>query len=216
MMCGCMSMPVSAATLAPFAASQRPHHPGLRPRCHRRLFDVRGPAQVRLCAQTHFDAVLHRAGNTPTITASSFTTGPTAGFATTTIVGTRAGGAIAGAWALFQHLGRDGYTAIADQLLTGIEQLRAGVADIPGLTVLGRPELSIVAIGADGLDIFRVAEHMRDKGWVPGLLQEPKALHRMMSMLHVASMPAYLDDLKAATEATRSERSDASELRAEY
>ncbi|MGI9478108.1 MAG: pyridoxal phosphate-dependent decarboxylase family protein [Hyphomicrobiaceae bacterium] len=141
---------------------------------------------------------------------------PNGRFATTTIVGTRAGGAIAGAWALFQHLGRDGYTAIADQLLTGIEQLRAGVADIPGLTVLGRPELSIVAIGGDGLDIFRVAEHMRDKGWVPGLLQEPKALHRMMSMLHVASMPAYLDDLTAATEATRSERSDASELRAEY
>ncbi|MFY0611292.1 MAG: aspartate aminotransferase family protein [Hyphomicrobiaceae bacterium] len=142
---------------------------------------------------------------------------PNGRFATTTIVGTRAGGAIAGAWALFQHLGRDGYTAIADELLTGIEQLRAGVADIGGLSVLGRPELSIVAIGAaDDLDIFRVAEHMRDQGWVPGLLQQPKALHRMMSMLHVASMPDYLNDLRAATDQTRSEQSGASALRAEY
>ena len=33
------------------------------------------------------------------------------------------------------------------------------------------------AIAADDLDIFRVAEHMRENAWVPGLLQQPKALH---------------------------------------
>ena len=51
---------------------------------------------------------------------------------------------------------------------------------------------------------------------MPGLLQQPKALHRMMSMLHVASMPDYLTDLAAATEKTRSEDATASALRAEY
>src|SRR6056297_2616488 len=55
---------------------------------------------------------------------------PNGRFATATIVGTRAGGAIAGAWALMQHLGRDGYEAIADDLMTGIEELRAGVEAI--------------------------------------------------------------------------------------
>lgn len=141
---------------------------------------------------------------------------PNGRFATTTIVGTRAGGAIAGAWALFQHLGRDGYTAIADELLSGIELLRGGVAETPGLSVLGAPPLSIVAIGGDDVDIFRVAELMREKAWVPGLLQEPKALHRMMSMLHVASMPEYLSDLRAATASVRQETAGQSELRAEY
>jgi hypothetical protein len=82
--------------------------------------------------------------------------------------------------------------------------------------VLGQPPLSIVTIAADGFDIFRVAEHMREMGWVPGLLQEPKALHRMMSMLHVASMPDYLRDLRAATEKTRAEQSGGSKLQAEY
>lgn len=141
---------------------------------------------------------------------------PNGRFATTTIVGTRAGGAIAGAWALFQHLGRDGYTAIADELMGGIELLRDGVAEIPGLSVLGAPPLSIVAIGGDDVDIFQVAELMREKAWVPGLLQEPKALHRMMSMLHVASMPAYLKDLREATANARQEQAGQSALRAEY
>ncbi len=141
---------------------------------------------------------------------------PNGRFATTTIVGTRAGGAIAGAWALFQHLGRDGYTAIAHELMSGIEMLRDGVRDISGLTVLGDPALSIVSIAANDFDVFRVAEHMRAKAWVPGLLQKPKALHRMMSMLHVASMPDYLRDLREATDKTRNEEVGGSELRAEY
>ena len=113
-------------------------------------------------------------------------------------------------------MGRDGYTAIADELLSGIEMYRAGVTAIPGLKVLGDPGLSIVAVGAEDLDIFRVAEMMQAKNWVPGLLQEPKALHRMMSMLHVPSIPDYLVDLGTAVDAVRSEGFGTAEIRAEY
>ncbi|MEM9358636.1 MAG: aminotransferase class I/II-fold pyridoxal phosphate-dependent enzyme, partial [Pseudomonadota bacterium] len=141
---------------------------------------------------------------------------PNGRFATTTIVGTRAGGAIAGAWALFQHLGRDGYTAIADDLMTGIEAYRDGIAGIDDLQVLGGPELSIVAVGSETIDVFRVAESMQEKGWVPGLLQQPKALHRMMSMLHVASMPQYLEDLSSATALIAQNQEKAATIAAEY
>ena len=71
---------------------------------------------------------------------------PNGRFATTTIVGTRAGGAIAGAWALFQHLGRDGYTAIADELDDRHRDAARWCSDIAGLKVLGDPALSIVSI----------------------------------------------------------------------
>ncbi|MEM8972475.1 MAG: aminotransferase class I/II-fold pyridoxal phosphate-dependent enzyme [Pseudomonadota bacterium] len=141
---------------------------------------------------------------------------PNGRFATTTIVGTRAGGAIAGAWALFQHLGREGYTAIANDLMTGIETYREGVAGLDDLQVLGAPELSIVAVGSETLDVFRVAESMQEKGWVPGLLQKPKALHRMMSMLHVASMPQYLEDLSTATALIAADQEKAATIAAEY
>jgi len=143
---------------------------------------------------------------------------PNGRFATTTIVGTRAGGAIAGAWALMQHLGRDGYTKIAEDLLTGMDQYLTGVADIPGLAVLGAPPLSIIAVGSTdpALDIFRVAERMQTDNWVPGLLQQPKALHRMMSMLHVPSMPEYLTDLRDAVAAVRLENTGSATIKAEY
>lgn len=141
---------------------------------------------------------------------------PNGRFATTTIVGTRAGGAIAGAWALFHHLGRDGYTEIADRLMTGIEHYRDGIAAIEGLNVLGTPELSIVAVGSDELDVFAIAEHMQEKGWVPGLLQKPKALHRMMSMLHVPSMNQYLEDLSAITAGIAAGEAKGATIAAEY
>ncbi len=141
---------------------------------------------------------------------------PNGRFATTTIVGTRAGGAIAGAWALFHHLGRDGYTEIADRLMTGIEHYRDGIAAIEGLNVLGTPELSIVAVGSDELDVFAIAEHMQEKGWVPGLLQKPKALHRMMSMLHVPSMSQYLEDLSAITAGIAAGEAKGATIAAEY
>ncbi len=141
---------------------------------------------------------------------------PNGRFATTTIVGTRAGGAIAGAWALFHHLGREGYGAIAEDLMAGIAQYRDGVGAIDGLSVLGDPELSIVAFGADGFDIFQVAEALQAKGWTPGLLQEPKAIHRMMSMLHVPVIAEYLRDLAAAVEAIHAGVSGSAQIAAEY
>ena len=142
---------------------------------------------------------------------------PNGRFQTNTIVGTRAGGAIAGAWALFQHLGREGYSRIARDLLDGIGRYRSGIEAIEGLSVVGEPLLSIVAVQShdDAVDIFAVAEKMHEKGWVPGLVQRPKALHRMMSMLHVPAIDAYLTDLDDAVKAVRA-GGGASALKATY
>ncbi len=141
---------------------------------------------------------------------------PNGRFVTTTIVGTRAGGAIAGAWALFKGLGRSGYCTIAESLMEGVATYRAGISALSGFSVLGDPELSIVAFAAEDMDIFEVAEVMKDKGWVAGLLQEPKAIHRMMSMLHVPMMDAYLADLRSAVDHVRRRGTGAGGLTAEY
>jgi sphinganine-1-phosphate aldolase len=98
-----------------------------------------------------------------------------------------------------------------------VDAYRQGIADIPGLRVLGEPDLSIVAFGADDVDIFRVAEVMEKRGWLPGLLQKPKGIHRMMSMIQAPSLDEYLADLKAALRAVREEGSGAgSRLKATY
>lgn len=141
---------------------------------------------------------------------------PNGRFYTTTIVGTRPAGGVAAAWAVFKHLGIGGYKRIAADLLAHVDDYRAGIAAIPGLKVVGDPHLSIVAFGSDEIDIFRVAEVMAEKGWLPGLLQRPKAIHRMVSRLHVPVIDEYLSDLRAAVERVRAAAPAASTLKAIY
>lgn len=141
---------------------------------------------------------------------------PNGRFATTTIVGTRPGGAVAGAWATLNHLGSDGYRRIAAELMATIDRYRAGIAAIPGLHVIGDPHLSIIAVGSDELDVFRVAEAMAEKGWVPGLTQRPKGLHRMMSMLHAPSIDQYLADLAATVGEVRAAGTGEARIKATY
>ena len=132
-----------------------------------------------------------------------FTDWPNGRFLTSTLVGTRPAGGVAAAWATFNFLGSEGYRRIARDLMAFVDAYKAGVSEIPGLQILGKPDLSIVAYGSDELDIFRVAEIMGEKGWLPGLVQKPKAIHRMMSMLHAPSLQEYLSDLRAAVGVVR-------------
>ncbi len=141
---------------------------------------------------------------------------PNGRFATTTIVGTRPGGAVAGAWATMRYLGRDGYRSVARDLMAMIERYKSGIATIPGLHVHGAPHLAIAAVGSTDIDVFRVAEVMSMKGWVPGLTQRPKGLHRMMSLLHAPSLDDYLGDLAAAVTVVRSEAGRAASIKASY
>ena len=112
---------------------------------------------------------------------------------------------MAGAWATMTYLGRDGYQSVASDLMGMIARYKAGIAAIPGLHIIGRPHLAIIAVGSNEVDMFRVAELMAAKSWVPGLVQRPKGLHRMMSMLHAPSLDGYLGDLRDAVAAVRAE-----------
>jgi glutamate/tyrosine decarboxylase-like PLP-dependent enzyme len=145
-----------------------------------------------------------------------FSTWPSGRFYTTTFVGTRPAGGVAAAWAVFKHLGIEGYKKIASDLLSHVDAYRAGIAAIPGLKVLGAPDLSIVAFGSDEIDVFRVAEVMAEKGWLPGLLQRPKGIHRMVSRLHLPVMDEYLSDLRTAVACVRESTPAASKLKAVY
>ena len=141
---------------------------------------------------------------------------PNGRFLTSTIVGTRPAGGIAAAWAIFNYLGIEGYKTIASELMSFIDAYKAGVSEIGGLKVLGDPHLSIVAFGSDEIDVFRVAEVMADKGWLPGLVREPKAIHRMMSMVHSAAKDDYLNDLREAVDAVRKSQPQDAAIDARY
>ena len=141
---------------------------------------------------------------------------PNGRFLTSTLVGTRPAGGVAAAWAVFQFLGLQGYQRVARDLMAYVDAYRAGIESIDGLKVLGNPHLSIVAYGSDEFDVFRVADLMAQKGWLPGLLQQPRGIHRMMSMVHAVSIDEYMADVRTAVAAVRNEGAAQSTLQASY
>jgi len=142
--------------------------------------------------------ILYRRGDDAACQPFSFDTWPAGRFVTTTAVGSRPAGGVAAAWAVLQHLGAEGYRRTAAELLAGVDRYKAGVLAIDGLHIIGEPELGIVAWGSHVVDPYAVAKRLAAKGWLPSLLKRPRAVHRMMSMLHVDTLDAYLADLRQA------------------
>ena len=84
------------------------------------------------------------------------------------------------------------------------EKLEKGIGAIEGLYVVGTPELSVMGLGARGLDILAVAEQMTKKGWFVSTMSEPPGIHLgMLTLAHAQHVQEYLDDLAAAAAIVR-------------
>ena len=66
------------------------------------------------------------------------------------------------------------------------------------------------------IDMLRVGELMAPRGWLPGLVREPHAMHLMLSMLHAPAKDDYLRDLAAAVAQVREERGTTAKLDVTY
>lgn len=141
---------------------------------------------------------------------------PNGRFVTATLAGTRPGGAVAAAWAVMNHLGRRGYLDVADRCLRMVRRYVEGITAIDGLHMWAQPDLSIISFGSDAVDIYAVAERMQARGWLPGLVREPRAMHVMLSLLHEPCREEYLDHLRAAVAEVRAGRAGGDQMKASY
>jgi sphinganine-1-phosphate aldolase len=116
-------------------------------------------------------------------------------YASPAMTGTRPGGAIAAAWAVMNYLGEEGYLALTDTVMKTARQMQAGVAAIPGLKVLGEPEMSVFAIGSNRLNIYEVGDEMGLRGWHLDRQQFPPSLHVTVNYAHSQVADAFLTDL---------------------
>jgi glutamate/tyrosine decarboxylase-like PLP-dependent enzyme len=128
----------------------------------------------------------------------------------TTLQSTRSGGPLAAATAVLRHLGDDGYLRLAADARAAVGAIRAGVAAIDGLRVLGDPVSTLLAIAATGsdLDLFTVADEMRARGWYvqPQFAHQssPVNLHLTVTAANRGGEPEFLADLAASVAAARS------------
>ena len=123
---------------------------------------------------------------------------PVGTMTTPTAAGTRPGGAIASAWAVLHYLGEDGYREKARQVIRTREQLEAAIDDIGALRVVARPQLGLIAYTSDTIDIYAVAERLSEKGWFSPRLDDPPAVHLMLSPEHRTVIDEYIADLRIA------------------
>jgi glutamate/tyrosine decarboxylase-like PLP-dependent enzyme len=83
-----------------------------------------------------------------------------------TMQSTKSGGPLAGAWAVVESLGDTGYELLSREVFEAVDAIVAGTADIDGVSVLVRPQSTLVALVTDGsCDAFTVCDEMAARGW---------------------------------------------------
>lgn len=120
-----------------------------------------------------------------------------------TMTGTRPGGTIAAAWAVMNYLGEAGYLTLAEQVMQTAKTLQAGIERIDGVQVLGKPDMSVMAIASDRFDIYDIGDELTLCGWHLDRQQFPPTLHLTVMPAHAATANQFLDDLAAAVAAVR-------------
>lgn len=126
-------------------------------------------------------------------------------YASPTLLGTRPGGPIAAAWAALHGLGEAGYLELARAAADAADRLRAGIAAIDGLAVVGRGDATIVAYTARRLDVYALADRLEARGWSVDRQHRPPSIHLTVTANHAAIVDAYLADLRAAVAEVRAD-----------
>lgn len=124
-------------------------------------------------------------------------------YASPTMGGTRPGGAIAAAWAVMNYLGEEGYMALTDQVMKTAITLRDGVNAIEGLYVISDPDMSVMAIGSERINVYEVGDEMTLRGWHLDRQQFPPSLHLTVMPTHARNADLFLSDLTAAAASAR-------------
>jgi glutamate/tyrosine decarboxylase-like PLP-dependent enzyme len=126
-------------------------------------------------------------------------------FASPGILGTRPGGSIAAAWAAMQAMGMEGFLRNTKVVMETTRRLTDGIAAIPELYVVGRPQMCVFAYGSrePEIGVYAVADQMEEKGWLVDRLQRPEAIHATVTPFHEGVVEEYLRDLREAVETVR-------------
>ncbi|MCP3941867.1 MAG: aspartate aminotransferase family protein [Desulfobacteraceae bacterium] len=116
------------------------------------------------------------------------------------ILGTRAGGPIASAWASMNKMGEEGYKNLAKVVMETTNKLINGINTIPELEIMGKPVMGVIGYRSNSkkVNIYAVGEIMEQKGWNVDRLQKPEGLHAMVSPIHEKYVGQYLEDLKTS------------------
>lgn len=121
-----------------------------------------------------------------------------------TVLSSKTGGPLAGAWATFQHIGEAGYMQMVQDCEAATAQCLEGLKSIPTLSVLGQPDMNMVAIASNDprVNVFAISDYMSERGWhIQVQLASscgPEALHLSINPNNLPHIPELIAELKQA------------------
>ncbi len=119
-------------------------------------------------------------------------------YASSGMLGTKSGGAIAAAWAVMHFLGDDGYLRLTRSARVATEKLAQHITTHPHLSLLAHPDallLSFVANEPTRLNVYAVADEMWKRGWYIDRQEPPQSLHCTVNAVHETVIDDMLADL---------------------
>jgi len=125
----------------------------------------------------------------------------------TTMQSTKSGGPLAGAWAVVNTIGIDGYLSLTRVVLEGVDRLAAAIDAHPALSLVAPPDSTLVAFTADdSLDVFTLADLMTVAGWwvQPQLSYAGAAPSIHLSVSAATDVDAFVAALEEAVAGARS------------
>ncbi len=121
-------------------------------------------------------------------------------YASPNLQGTRSGLPMAAAWAVMQHLGVEGYRRLTEVVLDNADRIRAAIAEIDGIRVLGDGRFHLVAMASDPaarrpIDVFALGDALLERGWYHDRQGPPDSLHSTVSNTNTGAIDAYVAEL---------------------
>jgi sphinganine-1-phosphate aldolase len=128
----------------------------------------------------------------------------------TSVQSTKGAGPMAGAWAVLNFIGRDGYKDIAQNLWDTTARLKEGIRGIPQLRLLGDSDMPLLAFASDTLNVFHIIDAMNAKGWhIQAQLKyehHSECIHLSVNPSNVEHTEAMLRDLRVVCEQVTAKR----------
>jgi glutamate/tyrosine decarboxylase-like PLP-dependent enzyme len=121
-----------------------------------------------------------------------------------TVLSTKSGGPMAGAWAILTYLGEEGFMHIVKTVQEATKKLIDGINAIPELEVLGQPAMCMFSFKSETINVYQLGDAMAKRGWyIQGQFSTPltpRNLHISVSYGTTHQVDALLKDLVECVE----------------
>lgn len=111
-----------------------------------------------------------------------------------TIQSSKSGGPLAATWAVLNYLGEDGYLKIAKGIMEATKKFTEGIKQVEDLYIMGEPEMSLIAVTSDTVNIFHLIDEMKTRGWY---IQPQLALDDYKHNFHISINPSNVQWMEA-------------------